>query len=60
MTALEALRQYGPLEASVIAEIIGQAHEALYADLVAAEGSGAARVVVHHAGGQRWCEWEAI
>ena len=60
MTALEYLRQHGPQSAThLLWSLGGILREELYAELVAAEAAGLARVVVHHAGDDRWCEWEA-
>ena len=60
MTALQLLKQRGPMTAEDIAHALVRQPEAVYAELVRADDAGKARINVVHIGERRYCEWEAM
>jgi len=60
MTALDLLRQRGPMPAGEIARKLNLQLETVYAELVRASDQGKVRINVHHDRGRRVCEWEAM
>ena len=60
MTALQLLKQRGPMTAENIAHALRLQPETVYAELVRADDAGKARINVVHLGDKRYCEWEAM
>ena len=60
MTALDLLRQRGPMPALHIAQALHVPIGDVYAELVKAETQGRVRINVHHYDKHNFCEWEAM